>query len=521
MPFHTQITACGQATTVIQRPEACLDLQCAAGKKATPVLTRRRFLAAAASVFAASSFPLTAGSQDQGSELITGTLAVDPNVILATVPHDFTGLSYESAQLANPEFFSANNQTLVRLFRELSQSGILRLGGGTSEYTTFSKLQPSAEPPFETFGPDTSKTVKPGTTTSALALRNLRTFLDATNWSCLYGLNLAQGTKENAAAEADAVCHILGPRLLALQIGNEPDSFKRFRPQGYTPEDYIREWLEFHDAIVARVPEARFAGPDISNKLPYLTAFAAEAAKHPDIRLLTIHYYAMGPAGNPLATMDNLLSPDPRLTTLKWQNVEVVQNAMRSTHLPCRISEANSCWNGGLEGVSDSFGSALWCADMMLHFASLGMAGVNLHGGGDGWYSPIVGSSSNGLKRRPEFFGIQFAQRFAGAALLRTEFKCSNDRVSAWAARVQNQGRSNHLIALINKTNLTADIQLGGTLALQRWYAMNLTASSLNAKTGVRFEEMHLARTPRNILRVEPHSALLLQSNQPVSDVKA
>ena len=43
-----------------------------------------------------------------------------------------------------------------------------------------------------------------GTVTSAYALHNLRGFLDATGWACLYGLNLGQGSRENAAAEAAA-----------------------------------------------------------------------------------------------------------------------------------------------------------------------------------------------------------------------------------------------------------------------------------------------------------------------------
>ena len=117
------------------------------------------------------------------------------------IAEDFVGLSYESAQLANPEFFSAKNKQLVRLFRELAPHGNLRIGGGSSEFTTYSDETPSEPPPFEVLGPDTSKTVKHGTVTSAVALQNLRSFLDATNWTCLYGLNLGQGTIENAVRE--------------------------------------------------------------------------------------------------------------------------------------------------------------------------------------------------------------------------------------------------------------------------------------------------------------------------------
>ncbi len=490
---------------------------------------RRHFLSLAASAAAGvltqrgsaqSTYAAQRSARETGDTpaAIRGSLQMEPQRELAAIPADYNGLSYESAQLANPAFFSAQNRQLIALFRALSPGGVLRLGGGTSEYTTFSEQAPSGPPPFEVFGPDTSKTVKKGTVTSALALRNLRAFLDATGWSCIYGLNLGQGTKQNAAAEAAAACRILGPRLLALQIGNEPDSFSHFRPKGWGPEAYVRQWLEYHAAIVERTPQAKFAGPDISNKLAYLTAFAAMASQRPDIVLLTVHYYAMGPAGNPLATMQNLLSPNPKLTTMPWAKVSIVQEAMRSAHLPCRISEVNSCWNGGLAGVSNTFASALWCADMMLHFATLGMAGVNLHGGGNGWYSPIVGSPSAGFLRRPEYMGMQFAQRFAGATLLHSSLECSSDGVTAYAAREPGAGRQESLLAVINKTNAPAAIKLTGALNSARHsLATALTAPALDATAAVTLHQQRLPIAAGGVLHLEPHSALLWGAQASVS----
>ena len=52
-------------------------------------------------------------------------LTIDSNRKLATMPRDFLGLSYESAQLAEPAFFSASNTTLVRALRDLSPRGVL------------------------------------------------------------------------------------------------------------------------------------------------------------------------------------------------------------------------------------------------------------------------------------------------------------------------------------------------------------------------------------------------------------
>ena len=148
-------------------------------------MNRRDFLGAFAALVLVSRYWVARCKRP--SSLTIGDVVTNP------VTKDFVGLSYESAQLANPDFFSAKNEQLVGLFRELAPHGNLRLGGGSSEFTTYSEEAPAGPPPFEVFGPDTSKTVKHGTVTSALALRNLRSFLEATNWNCLYGLNLGQG----------------------------------------------------------------------------------------------------------------------------------------------------------------------------------------------------------------------------------------------------------------------------------------------------------------------------------------
>jgi hypothetical protein len=450
-------------------------------------MNRRRFMASAA----ASSLLYRTGAGQGGDMAAAAVLALTGAPAGPTIPADFTGLSYEAAQLANPDFFAPGNHQLVELFRGLSPSGNLRLGGGSSEFNTYSDVGPGGPPPFEVFGPDTSKTVKHGTVTTALALGNLRGFLDATNWSCLYGLNLGQGTKENAAVEAAAVRRILGPRLLAFQIGNEPDSFRnRYRPADYAPADFMKEWNTFHDAIVALVPGVKFAGPDISNKFAYMTAFGAEAPAHPDVMLMTAHFYAMGPAGSPNATLDQLLDPDPKLATMHIRNLPVVTDAIKASGLPFRMTEGNSCWDGGKPGVSDTFASALWCAEMMLRFARMGWVGVNLHGGGNGFYTPIAGAPSTGFTRRPEYTGIQFAQRLVGGTFLPSTLTGATPRVTAHVLQVGGRRR----VAVFNKELSALELELPGRPDGQAFY---LTAPSLESKDGAAIVPVKVARRTR------------------------
>jgi hypothetical protein len=431
-------------------------------------------------------------------------LTIDPSQKLGMVPADFMGLSYEAAQLANPSFFAAGNKALIKMLRGLSSQGVLRIGGGTSEFTTFTTEEPTGPPPFDAVGPDTSKNVKSNTPITPTALRNLREFLDTTGWRALYGLNLGQGTNANAAEEAFNVQQILGPRLIAFQLGNEPDAWRtRYRPATYAFPDFFKEWQAMREAVLARTPNAKFAGPDISNKVPYFTNFAEEAPKiAPDVVMLTAHYYAMGPAGSPGVTLDKLLSPDPKLE----HDLKSFMDAARAARLPFRMSEGNSCWNGGQPGVSDTLASALWSVDMMLQFAAAGCAGVNMHGGGNGFYTPIAGSLAAAFTRRPEYFGMQLAEKFSGSTLLQTELQCSSDHVRAYTAEKEGALQ----LVVINKSeqpvSITAPLPKSSSRLTEAW---RLSGPAMEQKDGVTLTKLPLPQQHGGTLEVGPHSAML------------
>jgi len=464
-------------------------------------MKRREFLsiASAAAASCLESHLLHA----QSGTPISGTLTIDESATLAAIPPDFIGLSYESAQLANPAFFSAKNTALIALFRELSDWGVLRLGGGTSEFTAFTADETQAAAPFDAVGPDTSKNVKSDTIITRQSLRNLREFLDATGWRCLYGLNLGRGPVARAVQEASYAQSILGPRLIAFQLGNEPDAWRnRYRPATWSYADYWKEWSAAATAIEVRVPQASFAGPDVSNKLAYVTGFA-EDKKHNahDVVMLTSHYYAMGPAGAPGITLDKLLSPDPKLE----RDLAIAMAAAHSAGLPYRMSEGNSCWNGGQSGVSDTLASALWVADMMLDFASLGCAGVNLHGGGNGFYTPIAGTLAEGFTRRPEYFGVELIKPFTGATLIRSKLDCANDRVRAYAARKSGSA----MVLIINKSDQPALIRTTLRRAHRQWL---LIGPAIDAKQGVTLTEGSATALHKGMLQVPAYSAILLET---------
>src|SRR5215470_1257488 len=277
---------------------------------------------------------------------------------------DFIGLSYESATLSPGTYFTPENATLLGLLQTLGRPAVLRIGGNTSERTQW-------EPAGVPAGPDTI-VITPA------AIDRLAATLRALDWRLLYGLNLARGTPQAAAAEAAYVARALGPLLLAFQIGNEPDGFGRWtgvRPATYDVAAFIVEWTRFAAAIRARVPDAAFAGPDVAGATEWVPAFAAAAP--PGLVLLTSHYYAEGPAGDPRVTLPRLLQSSGAIEPTLRQLAE----ASRAARLPYRIAETNSVFNEGEPGVSDTLGAALWGLDLMLRCAAAGCAGVNFHAG--------------------------------------------------------------------------------------------------------------------------------------------
>src|SRR5678815_1551488 len=91
-------------------------------------MTRRLLLQSLAVNAVFASVPTWARDSRPTARLILG--AAEP----VPVPIDYVGFSYESSQLADPTFFAKDNRELISLFRLLSEQGVLRIGGNSSEF---------------------------------------------------------------------------------------------------------------------------------------------------------------------------------------------------------------------------------------------------------------------------------------------------------------------------------------------------------------------------------------------------
>jgi hypothetical protein len=427
-------------------------------------------------------------------------LTVKPDRLGNPIAADFTGLSYESAQLGNPDFFSASNTELVGFLRTLGSQGVLRIGGNTSEFCYWSpdgaaktgpattaalEAKDKATPIGRSFvvGPDSGHKAPAPSTITPLAIRNLREFLDATGWKLIYGLNLGTGTPEVAAEEAAYVADRMGSKLLAFQLGNEPDLFSRngLRNPDYGFDQFTRDWQRFHDAILARVPNSPFAGPDTAYNNEWLVPFAKRWRHR--VLYLSQHYYAEGPPTDPSMTIERLLRPNPKLVN----ELAGMRDTVAQTGLPFRLAETNSCYQGGKPGVSDTFASALWASDLMYQLASAGGIGINFHGGGYGWYSPVAGTRQNGFLARPLYYGmLMFAQAGVGT-LLETTLDQAADAPLLTAYALRAPGGALKVAAFNKNVDRALQLDIDPGLRTGPPTALRLYAPRLDDATDVTF----------------------------------
>ena len=387
---------------------------------------------------------------------------------LGRIPADFTGLGYEISSVVTPGLLSSENRVYVELVRGLGAHGVIRVGGNTSDYASF---DPAGR----------SRSAPKGTVVNEANLRELATFLNATGWNLIWGLNLGGGTQQEAVAEAQAVAGAAKDKLLAFEIGNEPDLFGRgaaHRPSSYGYDDYLKEYRSYKAAIRAQLPASQFAGPDAAGATDWVTRFAHDEA--PDLKLLTHHYYRE--CAGPSSTIDKLLHPDPKLQPQLAQ----LKKASDSSGVPCRICEVNSFCGGGKPGVSDTFAAALWALDYMLKLAWAGASGINLETGVNqlgfiSSYSPLGDDEHGSYSATPEYYGmLAFAQIGPGVKL---DAAYIDGNLTVYPVAHDDDQLA---VVIVNKDeSMDAAVTINANRQFQDGHVLRLGAQSLAAKQGI------------------------------------
>ncbi|MFZ0395765.1 MAG: hypothetical protein WCF17_06260 [Terracidiphilus sp.] len=480
-------------------------------------ISRRRFLATAAMSVAATRL------RAQGTAQVTLEIPAEANG--PHMPEDYIGLSYEVQQLLDPTFFSTANTGLIHAFKALSEHGVLRLGGNTSEYEWWKPTPESKEPEHPEVREVIGQPKAQYYPVTAEAVRNLGGFLRATGWTCLYGIGMGTNTPEHAAAEAEYVAKTLGGRLQYFQIGNEVDLFgSHLRdPKTWNSKAYLDEWLAMARAVAKAVPGARFGMPDVAGNISWLTEIAGmwpSIQDPPHVTTLTHHYYFGGPATNPNVNIPNLLKP---ATMARVQRTaDAATAAADKMGARVRMTEGNTCYRGGKPGVSDVLAAALWSADYSLLLASNNYSGVNLHGGtgksvansvggflpGDvmlkdagatpeqiashphPFYTPIA-TFGDKYELEPVGYGLKFAGALCGSTLVKADLtgqiQATGVDATAYAAKLPDGART---VVILNKD---AERDLDLTLDFGSSRSGKVETETLNAPA-LDAREAHITR---------------------------
>ncbi len=387
------------------------------------------------------------------------------------IPRDFLGLSFETGSLTSATAFPAENPRFQNMVSQLG-AGWLRFGGNSVDKTAWARGQRTANSPTTTlFSSDVDRVM---------------TFARATGWRVLWALNLASSNPGTAADESDYVMQTGSDVLSGFEIGNEPDLYT-----GNTLVNFQNNWKTFADAIQARNSGAVLTGPADAGNIstwtgPFTNTF------HSRLAMVTQHFYPLGPpptvpASQPnSASIPNLLSANTRGTADSASlAVETIGNAQKPA-LPWRMAETNSCYNGGYDGVSNVFASALWGMDYMLTLAGRGASGLNFHGGGSGLYTPIATSVNGGtvtVSPRPLYYAMLMFTAALGSRPIPATVNSGRANATGYAL-LDTSGALR--VVIINKdSQFDASVQITAGSAFTQAAAIRLSAPSLSEKTAI------------------------------------
>ena len=434
------------------------------------MLTRRTLLGNTLKISAGLALiPAVSGFAEENVLL---TLKLSKTAPVA-IPANFTGLGYEMSSVATPGLLSVTNHRYVELIKGLGSKGVLRAGGIVANYTRY---QPNG----------TSVAERQNTVITRASLDQFAAFLRKIGWTAIWSVNFAQGSVQEAVEEARAVKDVLGPQLLAIEIGNEVESYghgqQAFRPPSYDYEAYRAEYNEWHAAMVKAVPDLRFAAPDTARSVEWVERMAKDA--NGDVQLLTTHYYRNG---QKQGTTEQLLLPDPRLSDV----LNRLRTASRLSGIPWRMCETNSFSGGGHPGISDTFIGALWTLDYMLLLAQYGCSGVNMETGVNqlgfvSSYSPIQ-DNGNGINAAgvPYYGMLAFATAAAGNdEILPVQIDAQGINLTAYALGTAAKPRC---VVIVNRDGVhDAQVSLA-ELGMGNVSALRLLAPSPDSKSNVTF----------------------------------
>jgi hypothetical protein len=401
----------------------------------------------------------------------------------ASIGERFLGISFEKNLLAQPPLTKGN---LAQFLKTLGP-GVLRFGGNQVDKTFWTST--GEKPPAWAL-----------TTVTPQDLERLATLVKASGWKLLYGLNLKHKDAARAADEVAAVRRILGDALVGIEVGNEPNYYSK-EIAGYSPTQYHADYELYRKALANVAPGLGLVGPgggSAPNAIEFLTEFARLQKDNPEHNLesLATHFYPHCARNPPIPTMADLLSPEfhDRIKT----RIQILVDAAKPLGLRTRLNEANSLTCGGVDGVSDRYGSALWLVDQAMLVASTGVTAENFHSniavcGGPkppgSAYTPFCAANAadqaeGKLMVQPEYYGMLLVREIGRGTFSSVE---NSDPATLRAYALRDGNRLKLVVVNLADPASAGDrkvtVNLGGKFKKADF--VRLTGPALDAKTGM------------------------------------
>lgn len=333
------------------------------------------------------------------------------------VPGRFLGLSFELSSLAQVAADGGEGD-LVALLRSLGP-GVLRFGGVSADTRVAWADARTPRPAWA------------GSTVDMGDLLLLRRLARLSGWRVLLTVGLAHYDPRAAAREAAAAKRVLGGWLAGIEIGNEPDAYARhhLRSRPWTYARYGAQVAAYRKAIARLAPGIPLAGPGVSGSRIF-ARWGRDEAVGLRPALLTGHHYPLGCHDAPPPSIERLLSPSIRAA--EERSLHRYISVARAHRLAFRMDETNSVSCGGRDGVSDTFGSALWAAGYIARAMAAGAAGINLQSapGNCRGYSPLCApdaahAATGTLRAQPQWYALLLTRSLAGTRPLPTRVASS------------------------------------------------------------------------------------------------
>jgi hypothetical protein len=414
-------------------------------------------------------------------------LAIPRNPHLSPVPPSFLGLSTEYWTLPVDEQHVALYGRVISLLHVVGDGPfVLRIGGDSSDHTFYApRVTRVPRWAFDLTPAFVARTVK------VVSDLHLRVILD---------LNLVTGIPPLLKAGVEEAQKVL-PRgsVIGYEVGNEPDLYnRRFwlrttrssrphqvgLPREITPRTYAADYDAYARALVRIAPRVPILGPALAypdRALSWIRTLLA--GPHPGLRVISAHRYpysACVPRISPdYPTIARLLSE--HATAGMAQSVRPMVSLARRAGLTVRLTELNSVTCGGLQGVSNTFATALWAPDALFELIRAGVAAVNLHAREYAINDPFT-FTQHGLLARPLLYGLILFTRTLGPGAQLVPVNLRGARalaLKAWAVRI---GHRQLNVLLINKGNRPIRVRLAlpatASASLERMLAPSVTASA-------------------------------------------